>query len=242
MTTHVHPLSLFHASSRGLTQTTPQQSFAVPLQRRTRLILLLLIVPILLSYWMPLWTIRLKAPQYPNGLQVDIYSYKIVGGHNGQDINEINELNHYIGMRKLARSEFTDLDWIPFVLGILVLLTLRQAVLGDLRGLIDLVVLTGYVSAFAFARYVLQLYLFGHNLDPSAPVKIPPFMPVVIGRKQLANFTTYGLPNGGTFLMAIFAIGITTLTVIEWRRLRSPVTQVTEVRRYPPHIEDKEQS
>ena len=222
MTMNLHSLPL----SSGLGQNARPLTFARPLQPRTRVILLLLIIPILLSYWTPLWTIRLKAPQYPNGLQVDIYSYKIVGGHGGQDINEINELNHYIGMRKLARSEFVDLDWIPFVLGILVLLTLRQAALGDLRGLIDLVVLTGYVSAFAFARYVLQLYLFGHNLDPSAPVKIAPFMPVVIGRKQLANFTTYGLPNGGTFLMAIFAIGITVLTIAEWRRYasRTPVT------------------
>src|SRR6185437_16739105 len=152
--------------------------FHNPLQARTRIVLFLLIVPVLLSYWTPLWTIRLHAPQYPNGLSVEIYSYKIVGGHGGQDINEINELNHYIGMRKLDRSEFVDLDWIPFVFGVLVLLTLRQAVLGNLRGLIDLVVLTGYVSVFAFARYVLQLYLFGHNLDPSAPVKIAPFMPV----------------------------------------------------------------
>ena len=226
MTMNLPPLPLFHASPQDLAQTTAPRIYARPLQRRTRLILLLLIFPILLSYWTPLWTIRLHAPQYPNGLQVDIYSYKIVGGHSGQDINEINELNHYIGMRKLARSEFTDLDWIPFVLGILVLLTLRQAALGDLRGLIDLVVLTGDVSAFAFARYVLQLYLFGHTLDSSAPVKIAPFMPVVIGRKQLANFTTYGFPNGGTFLMAIFAIGIIALTVIEWRRdaSQAPVT------------------
>jgi hypothetical protein len=195
-------------------------SFGYPLSPRARIVLLLLIVPVLLSYWVPLWTIRLEAPQYPHGLSVDIYSYKIAGAHDGQDINEINELNHYIGMRKLERSEFVDLDWIPFVFGILVLLTLRQAVLGDLRGLIDLVALTAYVSAFAFARYVLQLYLFGHNLDPSAPVKIQPFMPVIFGKKQLANFTTYGLPGAGTFLLVIFAGGIALLAVTEFRRVR----------------------
>lgn len=220
MTTTVQltPISQ-HRQERTSRQTLPK--FDRPLQGTTRIILFLLIIPILLSYWTPLWTIRLKAPQYPNGLQVDIYSYKIVGGHGGQDINEINELNHYIGMRKLGRSEFTDLDWIPFVFGILVLLTLRQAILGDLRGLIDLVALTAYVSAFAFARYILQLYLFGHNLDPSAPVRVPPFMPVIIGKKQLANFTTYGLPNGGTLLMAIFAGGITVLAIREFLAARS---------------------
>lgn len=193
-------------------------TFAQPLCNRTRIVLLLLIIPVLLSYWTPLWTIRLEAPQYPNGISVAIYSYKIVGGHNGQDINEINELNHYIGMRKLDRSEFVDLDWIPFVFGVLVLLTLRQAALGDLRGLVDLVALTVYVSVFAFARYILQLYTFGHNLDPSAPVKIAPFMPVILGKKQLANFTTYGLPGTGSFLLAIFTIGVVTLAVVDFRR------------------------
>ncbi|HEX7359221.1 MAG TPA: hypothetical protein VF283_01905, partial [Bryobacteraceae bacterium] len=121
-------------------------------------------------------------------------------------------------MRKLDRSEFVDLDWIPFVFGVLVLLTLRQAALGDLRGLVDLVALTVYVSVFAFARYILQLYTFGHNLDPSAPVKIAPFMPVILGKKQLANFTTYGLPGTGSFLLAIFTIGVVTLAVVDFRR------------------------
>ncbi|HSU30601.1 MAG TPA: hypothetical protein VLJ11_05155 [Bryobacteraceae bacterium] len=208
-------------------KTRSLSNFGNPLQARTRVALFLLIVPVLLSYWTPLWTIRLKAPQYPNGLSVAIYSYKIVGGHGGQDINEINELNHYIGMRKLDRSEFVDLDWIPFVFGVLVLLTLRQAVLGNLRGLIDLVVLTGYVSVFAFARYVLQLYLFGYNLDPSAPVKIAPFMPVVLGKKQLANFTTYGWPGPGSLLLGMFAAGITVLTIVEFLRARTSVPSET---------------
>jgi copper chaperone NosL len=195
-------------------------NFDQPLMPRTRLALFLLIVPVLLSYAFPIWQIRLKAPQYPDGLKMDIYSYKIEGGNGGQDINEINELNHYIGMRKLDRSQFADLDWIPFAFGILILLTLRQAVLGDLRGLIDLVVLTTYVSLFAFARYVYRLYVFGHDLDPHAAVKIPPFMPVVIGEKQLANFTTFGLPQVGTFLLALFAGGILLLSVLELRNAR----------------------
>jgi copper chaperone NosL len=203
-----------------LTNTAPSVPiFEHSLHRRTRFALLLLIIPVILSYWVPLWTIRLTAPQYPEGLRVDIYSYKLVGGHDGQDIKEINELNHYIGMRKLDRSQFVDLDWIPFVFGILVLLTLRQAVLGDLRGLIDLVVLTAYISAFAFARYILQLYAYGHNLEPTAPVKIAPFMPVVIGRKELANFITYGLPNEGSLLLFIFIAGITVLAVGEIRHV-----------------------
>jgi len=193
-------------------------TFDHPLHRGTRLILIPLAIAVLASYAAPIWTVRLKAPQYPDGLRMDVYSYKIEGGNGGQDINEINELNHYIGMRKIDRSQFTDLDWIPFAFGVLILLTLRQAALGNLRGMVDLVVLTGYISVFAFARYVYRLYVFGHDLDPHAAVRIPPFMPVVIGEKQLANFTTYGLPAAGSLLLGIFAVGITVLTIAEYRR------------------------
>ena len=202
------------------TETQSRSTFNYPLHRRTRLFLAILAIPVLASYALPIWTVRLKAPQYPDGLRMDVYSYKIEGGNGGQDINEINELNHYIGMRQIDRSQFSDLDWIPFAFGILILLTLRQAALGNLRGLVDLVALTGYVSVFAFARYVYRLYVFGHNLDPHAAVRIAPFMPVVVGEKQLANFTTYGLPAAGSLLLGVFAAGITALAVVEYRRVR----------------------
>jgi len=138
-----------------------------PLHRRTCFFLVPPAIPLLARYAVPIWTVRLKAPQYPDGLRMDVYSYKIEGGNGGQDIHEINELNHHIGMHKIDRSQFTDLDWIPFAFGILMLLTLRQAVLGNLRGLVDLVVLTSYLSLFAFVRYVYRLYVFGHDLDPA---------------------------------------------------------------------------
>ena len=47
------------------------------------------------------------APQYPEGLRLHIYAWKLDGGNHGQDIREINVLNHYIGMRDLQSSDFT---------------------------------------------------------------------------------------------------------------------------------------
>ena len=96
-----------------------------PILPHSRLVLALLTVPLLLSLWFPLWKISMEAPQYPQGLSMDIYAYKIVGGNEGHDIQEINTLNHYIGMRKLDQRAFADLDFLPFFLGALALLTLR---------------------------------------------------------------------------------------------------------------------
>jgi len=179
-----------------------------PIRFRSRILLVLLVIPLALSFTRPLWRISMEAPQYPQGLYLDVYAYKLDGGHEGHDIQEINELNHYIGMRRIARTEFADLDWIPFALGLLAILTLRAAAIGKVRSLIDLGVLTAYVGAFSVARFVYKLYVFGHDLDPHAPVDIKPFMPVVLGTKQVANFTTHSWPGVGTLCMSVFAVGV----------------------------------
>ena len=87
----------------------------------------LLLVPV---YLFPLWKMTMFAPQYPDGLRLSIYSYKLEGGNNGQDVKEINVLNHYIGMKDLSAADFTEFHWIPFVVGALALLILRSAALG----------------------------------------------------------------------------------------------------------------
>jgi len=184
-----------------------------PIRFRSRILLALLVLPLLLSFTQPLWRISMKAPQYPQGLYMDVYAYRLDGGHDGHDIQEINELNHYIGMRRIERSQFADLDWIPFALGLLVILTLRAAAIGKVRSLIDLSVLTAYIGAFSLVRFVYRLYVFGHDLDPHAPVNIKPFMPVVLGTKQVANFTTHSWPNWGTAFMCVFAAGVVAIAV-----------------------------
>jgi copper chaperone NosL len=185
-----------------------------PIRFRSRILLVLLVIPLVLSFTQPLWRISMEAPQYPQGLYLDVYAYKLGGGHDGHDIQEINELNHYIGMRRIERSQFEDLDWIPFALGFLTILTLRAAAIGKVRSLIDLSVLTAYVGLFSLARFVYKLWVFGHDLDPRAPVNITPFMPVVVGTKQVANFTTHSWPGPGTVFMSVFAVGV--LLIAAW--------------------------
>ena len=89
-----------------------------PLTGVGRILLALAVIPLLLSFSEPLWRIRMEAPQYPHGLTLDIYSHNLEGGNHGQHIQEINTLNHYIGMHKIDRGELSDLDWIPFALGL----------------------------------------------------------------------------------------------------------------------------
>jgi len=185
-----------------------------PLYGWSRLVLLAMILPLVLSFTQPLWRISMTAPQYPDGLYMEIYTHKIDGGNNGQHIKEINTLNHYIGMHKIDRAELADLDWIPFGLGLLIILTLRCAAIGNVRSLVDLAVLAGYIGMFAMGRFVYKMYVFGHNLDPDAPIKLEPFTPAIFGTKKIANFSTQSYPQLGSIFIGVFFAGL--LGVLGW--------------------------
>jgi len=178
-----------------------------------RVALAVLVIPLALAFTAPLWKISMTAPQYPKGLSMEIYAHKLDGGHDGRDINEINTLNHYIGMHKIDRAELSELDWIPFALFALVLLTLRCAAIGNVRALVDLVVVAGFVATYSMGRFVYKLYVFGHNLDPKAPLKVDAFTPAIFGEKQIANFHTEAFPQLGSYYIAIFLAGLAAITV-----------------------------
>ena len=108
--------------------------------------------------------------------------------------------------------------FLPFTLGVMALLLLRVAALGDVRALVDLVALYGYFGAFAFARFAYTLYVFGHNLDPTAPFRIEPFTPTVLGTGTVANFTITSLPARGSFYLAAVGSALVLVLLLNLRR------------------------
>src|SRR6266536_5485293 len=194
---------------------------AEPLHPGPRLLLLaafLLLVP---TYLLPLWKLTMFAPQYPDGLRLSIYSYKLEGGNGGQDVKEINVLNHYIGMRDLAAADFTEFKWIPFVVGMLALLFLRCAAIGNLSSLVDIYVLYIYFGLFSLWSFGYKLYNYGHNLAPTAAVKVPAFMPPVFGHKKLANFEVYSYPGVGSYALMAAVLVVAGAAYLAWREARA---------------------
>ena len=194
---------------------------AAPLGLGPRGLLVLAALFLVPVYLMPLWKLTMFAPQYPDGLRLSIYSYKLVGGNSGQDVKEINVLNHYIGMRDLAAADFTEFKWIPFVVGALGLLFLRCAVLGNLSTVVDLLVLYVYFGLFSLWSFAYKLYRYGHDLAPTAAVKVPPFMPPLYGRKQLANFEVYSYPGVGSYALAVAVLIVAGAALLAWREARA---------------------
>ena len=195
----------------------------LPLDLRPRALLVLAFVFLIPSYLFPLWTLTMFAPQYPEGLRMGIYSWKLEGGNSGQDVKEINILNHYIGMRDLTTADFTEFKWIPFVVGALGLLVLRAAVLGKLAHVVDCLVLYVYFGAFSLWSFGFKLWWYGHNLASTASVKIPPFMPPMFGFKQLANFGVWSYPGLGSYSLGLAALALALAVFFAWREgRRSP--------------------
>ncbi len=192
-----------------------------PIGRMPRWLLLAAALLLLPVYFAPLWNLTMYAPQYPEGLRLDIYSYKLAGGNGGQDVKEINVLNHYIGMRDLAAEDFTEFKWMPFVIGALGLLFLRAAVHGRLGDLLDVVVLNTYFAAFSLWSFAFKLWSYGHHLSPEAAVKVEPFMPPLFGRKQLANFEVYSYPALASYALGAAALVLVVAFVLAWRSARS---------------------
>ena len=65
------------------------------------------------SWFLPWWTFRLFAPQYPAGLEVIVHLTGVVG-----DVAEINTINHYIGMHSLSDAAALERAASPWLIGL----------------------------------------------------------------------------------------------------------------------------
>lgn len=200
--------------------------FELSLSLRERALVLVAAVLLGGVYLLPLWNMTMFAPQYPDGLRMNIYSYKLEGGRSGQDVKEINLLNHYIGMKDLAAEDFTEFKWMPFVVGAIGLLLLRTVVHGRMMDLVDVTVLYAYFAAFSLWSFGYKLYSYGHNLAPTAAVEVEPFMPPMFGHKQLANFDVYSYPAVGSYLLGMVIVLLSGALVLAWRGNRRAVVTV----------------
>ena len=167
-------------------------------------------------YVAPLWSIRLLAPQYPEGLGM-LIRLNAIDGVKEHDLHSINALNHYIGMRPIEASAIPELRYMPWIVAGLIVTGVLVALIGRRR------LLAVWVTSFA-ALGVTGLYDFwrwgytyGHNLDvENAIITVPgmTYQPPLIGSKQLLNFTATSWPASGTYVLALaFLLGVSALVV-----------------------------
>jgi copper chaperone NosL len=168
------------------------------------------------AFVFPLWRIALIAPQYPEGLGL-LIRVNTVTGVEPQDLQNINGLNHYIGMKAIEPDSIPELTLMPIALGVLLLSGLAVAVLGR-RALARAWVAVFFIGSLAgLADFWYWQYDYGHNLDvENAPIKVPgmSYQPPLFGSKQLLNFTATSWPAlGGLAAFGSLALAAGALVV-----------------------------
>ncbi len=96
---------------------------------RSRVVVALASLALLTLFFLPLWRIALEAPQYPEGLGMYI-RVNTVGSMHGNDLQSINELNHYVGMKPITAAAIPELHWMPWIVVGLTVLGLLAAAIG----------------------------------------------------------------------------------------------------------------
>jgi len=185
------------------------------MDRLSRTALAGLALALVACLFLPLWRVALIAPQYPEGLGFYIWANRMSG-----DLQSINGLNHYIGMKQIVPESIPELSLMPWALGALVVAGLGAAAWGRRKALVAWVSLLGLGALAGLADFWRWGYDYGHDLDPTAAIKIPgmSYQPPVLGSKQLLNFHATSLPAlGGWIAFGVLALGI--VLIVRERRL-----------------------
>ncbi len=190
---------------------------------KARILTALAAVLLLAVYVLPLWRISLIAPQYPEGLGMQI-TVNSVHGLKANDLQNINELNHYIGMKVIDPSSIAVLRVMPWVVAGLVVFGLAAAAIGRRRGLYAWITTFIGCGGAGMGVFWWWEYDYGHHLDfQHAIIKIPgmTYQPPLIGARQLLNFRAVSTPDWGSVVVGLaFALGIAAIVVS--RRTSAP--------------------
>lgn len=207
----------------------PAQGLALPQRGASRAVavargrvdeLALLVVAgalLLLSLFLPYWQITLHAPQYPKGLIVQAYPYKLTGS-----VSEVDGLNHYIGMMKLESAAVLERQVALVAIPLIALLAIGSFWMSGVWRFLARLPIVIFPAIFVADLYG-WLYYAGHSLDPHAALSssIKPFTPHILGIGTIGQFSTDAnfLPG---FIMAVAAAVITLVVAI----LRRPEANV----------------
>ncbi len=192
------------------------------LSRPTRVAIAFAALALGLTLVLPLWHIGLKAPQYPEGLGLYIAIDRIEG-QRPQDLNSINNLNHYIGMKRITPEDIPELRYMSWLVVGLMGTGLLVAGLGRRGSLWAWTAVFALSAAAGLADFYRWGYDYGHDLADDAIIKVPgmTYQPPLLGSKQLLNFSATSWPASGGWIL-IVALGVAfSFSVSEWRRSRA---------------------
>jgi NosL. len=183
----------------------------------SRIIIAIGSLTLIAMYFVPVWSIYLVAPQYPEGLSMQIWLYQITG-----QVEIINGLNHYIGMKHIKAEMFPEFGYLVYILGVFVAIGLITAITGSRKLLLGYLALSLVGGIAALADFYVWGYDYGHNLDPHAAIQVPglSYQPPLIGHKKLLNFDSYSYPDTGGWIVVAVTGVFFIIWLLEWRKYK----------------------
>ncbi len=175
----------------------------------SRVLMALAAIALLALFVFPMWQITLVAPQYPEGVTLHIWINKI-GGDSPSTLQNINILNHYIGMKYIEPESIPELKYFQYIILAMVALGLIAAASGKRQLYLAWTILLILLCIAGIYDFYLWEYDYGHNLSDTAPIKVPGmvYQPPLIGEKYLLNFLAKSYPHiGGWFVGVSIVLG-----------------------------------
>lgn len=181
-------------------------------------------------FYYPLWNIQLGAPQYPVPLGMDIYINGIQGVEEF-DLQNIDGLNHYIGMKTIPKpEEMWEFKVFPLVIGAMATLGILLGIAGFLgkirpKYFLFWLLVMGALGLLGMYDFNLWLLDYGSDLDPHAIMKMVDsqgnpmtYEPPLFGHRKILNFDAYSYPHTGAYLMFL---GLVLVFIAFWSGKRS---------------------
>jgi copper chaperone NosL len=190
----------------------------------SRIIIAVGSLSLIATYFLPVWFIFLLAPQYPEGLTMQIWLNRISG-----QVDIINGLNHYIGMKHISADMFPEFGFLVYIVAFFILFGLTVAIIGKRKLLFAFLIVTVIAGAAAMYDFYKWGYDYGHNLDPKAAIQVPglTYQPPLFGHKTLLNFDAYSYPDVGGWVVIIVAVVFFLVWGYEFRKSRKRISPKT---------------
>src|SRR5688572_20793127 len=136
-----------------------QYGFMKKMSTNSRIIIAVGALAMCIMFFVPVWSIYLIAPQYPEGLSMQIWLNKITG-----QVEIINGLNHYIGMKHIKAEMFPEFKYLVYILGFFILFGLAIAFTGSRKLLFIYLILSLIGGVAALVDFHMWGYKYGHEL------------------------------------------------------------------------------
>ncbi|MEK6480945.1 nitrous oxide reductase accessory protein NosL [Catalinimonas sp. 4WD22] len=186
-----------------------------------RILLLTGALGLLLLFAFPLWQITLFAPQYPDGITMYIWINQI-SGNSESVLQNINILNHYIGMKYIEPDSIPELQYFPNIVVTMTVLGVILFFVNKRQGFLAWSIILIILGVLGIYDFYLWEYDYGHNLDPNAPIKIPGmvYQPPLFGQKMLLNFDAYSYPHWGSMFLGLAMVLGLAASWLKWRNIK----------------------